>query len=136
LAFSQLFGSGVWKLSSWWDWAQRTRYSSLSLSVLSGSLLTLWVKIIRSLVFCFVQYYVRDIITMPVALYSTFVIEQRFGFNKQTLLGFFLDHVKVTALIILFGGPILSGLVLVIQWGGEFFWFCRECHFLPFLHPN
>jgi len=79
-------------------------------------------EVLQSLLFAFVHYYVRSLLTMPISLYSTFVIEERFGFNKQTLYTFVMDHIKSTALLIVLGGPILSLLILIIQWGGSYFW--------------
>jgi len=59
----------------------------------------------------------------PFSLYSTFVIEERHGFNKQTLGLFFTDKLKGIALGIAIGGPTLSALIYIIKWGGEHFYF-------------
>mmetsp|Transcript_13365 Transcript_13365/g.16819 ORF Transcript_13365/g.16819 Transcript_13365/m.16819 type:complete len:425 (-) Transcript_13365:78-1352(-) len=79
-------------------------------------------QIIQSLVFCFISQYSRTLLLMPISLYSTFVIEQKFGFNKQTIGGYFMDHIKGLAIGIVLGAPIAAGLILVIEWGGEYFW--------------
>jgi len=79
-------------------------------------------EIWQSLMFAFIYYYVRSLLAMPVSLYSTFVIEERFGFNKQTVHTFIMDHIKSTILMIVLGGPILALVILIIQWGGEHFW--------------
>jgi len=63
-----------------------------------------------------------DLLAMPFSLYSTFVIEDKFGFNKTTLKTFILDKIKGYALMILVGGGILSLLVLFYQAAGKLFW--------------
>jgi len=63
------------------------------------------------------------VIHLPFELYSTFVIEQRFGFNKQTLSLFVLDHIKSFGLMIVIGLPILIGILQAITWGGPHFYF-------------
>eukprot|EP01116_Phalansterium_solitarium_P007630 TRINITY_DN2042_c0_g1_i1.p1 TRINITY_DN2042_c0_g1~~TRINITY_DN2042_c0_g1_i1.p1 ORF type:complete len:370 (+),score=119.90 TRINITY_DN2042_c0_g1_i1:94-1203(+) len=55
-------------------------------------------------------------------LYSTFVIEQRHGFNKQTLALFAADKLKAIGLSIVIGGPLLAVLITLIQWGGPHFY--------------
>jgi len=79
-------------------------------------------EILQSLVFSFSFFYVQTLLGMPFSLYRTFVIEQKFGFNKMTYKTFFLDHIKVTILSIVLGGPIISAMIVIIQWGGEYFW--------------
>jgi len=49
-----------------------------------------------------------SVLSLPVALYSTFVIEERFGFNRTTLGTFFLDRLKGLAVGIVLGAPLLA----------------------------
>jgi STE24 endopeptidase len=66
---------------------------------------------------------IRDtIFGLPFSLYSTFVIEERHGFNKQTLGLFFMDKLKSFVLFMVIGYPITAALIYVIRWGGEFFY--------------
>ncbi|HAS90137.1 MAG TPA: peptidase M48, partial [Desulfovibrio sp.] len=51
-----------------------------------------------------------DIVSLPFSLYSTFVIEEKFGFNKTTLKTFFMDKIKGYLLGGIIGGAILSGV--------------------------
>ncbi len=53
-----------------------------------------------------------SILNLPFALYSTFSIEQRFGFNTTTVQTFVMDRIKSLLLTVVIGGPILA-LVLV-----------------------
>lgn len=62
-------------------------------------------------------------ISLPFSLYSTFVIEQRFGFNKTTWKTFVLDTVKATVLMTVIGGGILTAILWIYQSLGNAFWF-------------
>eukprot|EP00158_Paraphelidium_tribonemae_P008230 Partr_v1_DN28521_c1_g1_i1_m73681 putative CAAX prenyl protease len=66
----------------------------------------------------------ETILQVPFSLYSTFVVEQRHGFNNQTLGLFFQDLVKTTALSVIIGYPVLVGfLYLVNSTGDVFYWY-------------
>ncbi len=45
---------------------------------------------------------------LPFSLYSTFVLEERFGFNKTTGKTFLFDLIKTVLLAVLIGGPFLA----------------------------
>lgn len=59
---------------------------------------------------------------IPFGLYSTFVVEARHGFNKQTLGLFLKDKMKGFMLFIVIGFPVTAVLIYVIRWGGEYFY--------------
>ncbi|PKU86981.1 CAAX prenyl protease 1 like [Dendrobium catenatum] len=61
-----------------------------------------------------------QITDLPFALYSTFVIEARHGFNKQTIWLFFRDLFKGICLSILLGPPIVAALIVIVQKGGPY----------------
>lgn len=63
-----------------------------------------------------------DLLSLPFQLYSTFVIEERYGFNKTTYRTFFMDKVKGYFLAALIGAPLLSVLIYFIQSLGPSFW--------------
>jgi len=63
-----------------------------------------------------------DILTLPFQLYSTFVIEEKFGFNKTTPKTFIIDKVKGYVLGAIVGGGLLSLLIYLIQQIGPSFW--------------
>ncbi len=50
-------------------------------------------------------------VELPFSLHSTFVLEERFGFNKTTARTFVLDLLKVGALSVLLGGPLLAAVL-------------------------
>jgi STE24 endopeptidase len=62
------------------------------------------------------------LVSLPFELYSTFVIEERHGFNRQTLRGFVLDRVKGAAVAVALGGPLLAGLLGVMERMGASWW--------------
>ncbi|KAJ8748845.1 hypothetical protein K2173_013276 [Erythroxylum novogranatense] len=61
-----------------------------------------------------------QITDLPFSLYSTFVIEARHGFNKQTIWLFFRDLAKGICLTIVLGPPIVSAIILIVQKGGPY----------------
>ncbi len=63
-----------------------------------------------------------DLLTTPFSFYQTFVIEEKFGFNKTTKKLFFLDKLKGWFMIAILGGGILSLIILFFEWAGTNFW--------------
>lgn len=78
--------------------------------------------IVASLYFFGVLYFASDILTIPFQLYSTFVIEEKFGFNKTTPKTFILDKIKGYLLTIIVGGLILGTLIYLVFSMGQGFW--------------
>mmetsp|Transcript_10212 Transcript_10212/g.37560 ORF Transcript_10212/g.37560 Transcript_10212/m.37560 type:complete len:432 (+) Transcript_10212:144-1439(+) len=60
----------------------------------------------------------ETLIGLPFSIYSTFVLEQKHGFNRTTVGTFITDMVKSYALMLVLMPPILAGLVWVLRWGG------------------
>jgi len=63
-----------------------------------------------------------DILTTPFSWYSTFVIEEKYGFNKTTKKTFFLDKIKGWLMMAILGGGILALIVWFYQFAGNDFW--------------
>jgi len=63
-----------------------------------------------------------DIIGTPFSIYKTFVIEQKFGFNKTTVKTFILDKIKGYLLGAIIGSALLSVIVWFYQSTGVYFW--------------
>ena len=63
-----------------------------------------------------------DILTTPFSYYKTFVIEEKFGFNKSTKTTFWLDKLKGWFMTIVLGGTILSLIILFYEFAGKDFW--------------
>jgi STE24 endopeptidase len=64
----------------------------------------------------------RAMLSLPFSIYSTFVIEERFGFNKTTPATFFLDLVKGLLLSVVIGAPLLAGILAFFQFAGGLAW--------------
>ena len=79
-------------------------------------------EIALALTFFGILMLVSDILSLPFQLYSTFVIEEKYGFNKTTYGTFFLDKIKGYFLAALIGAPLLSLLIYFIQSLGPSFW--------------
>ncbi|MBN2107696.1 MAG: M48 family metallopeptidase [Deltaproteobacteria bacterium] len=63
-----------------------------------------------------------DIIHIPFSAYATFVIEERYGFNKTTLKVFIFDHLKGWLLAAAIGGPVLALVLWFFQKAGPLAW--------------
>ncbi len=63
-----------------------------------------------------------DLISLPFQWYGTFVIEEKYGFNKTTLKTFLADKMKGYLLGGVIGGALLLALLYLIQWLGPDFW--------------
>src|SRR5699024_5685426 len=64
----------------------------------------------------------KGILSMPFNIYSTFVIEERFGFNQTTLKTFVLDLLKGLGLALILGGPLLGGLLAFFNYIDHYAW--------------
>lgn len=77
---------------------------------------------LRALLFFGILGLGMDLISIPFQVYSTFVIEEKFGFNKTTPATFIFDKIKSWLLSIIIGG----GLLMFIMWAwnetGNWFW--------------
>ena len=74
------------------------------------------------LIFIGVLMVVKMIISMPFSIYSTFVIEERFGFNKTTAKTFIMDIGKGLMLSLVLGMPLLAGIIAFFEFGGAWAW--------------
>ena len=63
-----------------------------------------------------------DLLSMPFALYRTFVIEERYGFNRTTPRTFILDKIKGWGLGVVFGGGLLALVTWIYMLTGSWFW--------------
>lgn len=61
-------------------------------------------------------------LNLPFSVYSTFVIEQRFGFNTTTVATFILDGLKALLLAIVLGGPLLAAILWFFETSGQMAW--------------
>ena len=64
----------------------------------------------------------NDLIKLPFEYYFTFIIEEKYGFNKTTIGTFFIDKIKKYILSILIGGGILAGTIYLFSYVSNSFW--------------
>lgn len=77
---------------------------------------------VSTLIFFGVLFIISDIISIPFAIYSNFVIEAKYGFNKMTVKTYILDKLKGYLLSIIIGGILLSVLIYMVNFIGRDFW--------------
>lgn len=79
-------------------------------------------ELVISLSFFAIIYFGNDILRIPFSLYNTFIIEEKFGFNKTSIKTFINDKLKSWLLTILFGGGIISFIIFQFESIGQKFW--------------
>ena len=81
-------------------------------------------EIVHTLIFFFTFNIITSILNLPISYYSTFVLEEKFGFNKQTVKLWITDMLKGQGLMIVFGAPLLSAFLAIVQkTGNRFFYY-------------
>lgn len=62
------------------------------------------------------------LVDLPTSIYQTFVIEEKFGFNKNTVQQFVKDHILQLALSAAIGLPLLALVLWVMEGVGSSWW--------------
>ena len=65
---------------------------------------------------------VSSLLELPFSVYSTFVIEERFGFNRTTVKTFITDMIKGAVLGLALGVPLLWIILWLMEQSGELWW--------------
>ena len=73
-------------------------------------------------VFMLAAFLIMGVLDIPASLYLTFVIEQRFGFNKTTFKTYVADLAKQTALLLVIGAPLLMAVLWLMLEMGALWW--------------
>ena len=81
-----------------------------------------FVPIVTGLLYTGILVFAYSLIKLPLSIYHTFVIEERFGFNRTTPRTFFLDRVKGLVLALLFGGVLLAAILALFNYAGSYAW--------------
>ncbi len=79
-------------------------------------------EIIRTLNFFLIIVLIQTIISLPFSYYSTFVIEEKFGFNKMTRKLFFIDTLKSLLLSLIIGWALIALITWIFLFTGDNFW--------------
>src|SRR5690606_17102797 len=79
-------------------------------------------NIVIALIFFGIIMLGSDLINTPFSYYQTFVIEERFGFNKTSKATFILDKLKGLVMMAIVGGGLLAVIVWFYEVTGSYFW--------------
>lgn len=74
------------------------------------------------LIFAAVLMLASQIVAIPFSIYSTFVIEEKYGFNKTTPRTFVLDILKTWVLATVIGGILFSAVLWFFEEAGPWAW--------------
>ena len=80
------------------------------------------IPFLKSGVFFLVLFILSDFISIPFSCYNTFVIEEKYGFNKTTVKTFVLDKIKGYLLTLIIGGVLLFGAIYIVSLLENGFW--------------
>ena len=80
------------------------------------------IPFLQSSMFFLSLFVLSDLISIPFSCYNTFVIEEKYGFNKMTVKTFIFDKIKSYLLTIILGGALLYGALLLVNILENGFW--------------
>ena len=78
--------------------------------------------VVNGLIFFGILFLLQDIVSTPFSVFHTFVIEEKFGFNKTTPHTYLVDKLKSYALLLILGGGVLSLVLSLFENMGEYAW--------------
>jgi len=79
-------------------------------------------EIVIALIFFGIIMLASDFLSTPFSYYSTFVIEEKYGFNKTTKATFLMDKLKGWLMGAIIGGILLAVIIWFYESTGEYFW--------------
>jgi len=79
-------------------------------------------SIVNGLLYIGMLLFVYQLIMLPFSIYDTFVIEERFGFNKTTPQVFVMDQLKGLGITLVLGVPLLAGILALFGHAGTYAW--------------
>ena len=88
--------------------------------------------IVTGLMFFLLLSYADTVISMPFTLYSTFRIENRYGFNTMTFKLWITDAIKSLIISTILMGLLIAAALFLIIKSPDFWWFWVWCFFLVF----
>lgn len=100
----------IWTLGGGLDWLDQNVRALGYDEIVTGIIVLLGFTLISSL------------LDLPFSIYSTFVIEQKFGFNRTTARTFIADLFKGAMLGLVIGAPLLYVVLWLMQQMGELWW--------------
>jgi STE24 endopeptidase len=109
LAYDSLLLLG-WTLGGGFEWLDNSWRAENFSPVVTGVGVMLSAMVLMSL------------LDLPFSLYHTFVVEERFGFNRSTIGVFFGDLLKQAALLLVIGGPLIALALWIMEASGSLWW--------------
>lgn len=79
-------------------------------------------SILTGLIFAGILMFASQILSIPFSIYSTFVIEEKYGFNRTTVKTFILDILKSWLLTVIIGGSIFLVILWFFNKAGDWAW--------------
>lgn len=79
-------------------------------------------SLMTGVVFMLSAFLIMGLLDIPSSVYRTFVIEQRFGFNRTTVRVFVTDMIKQTLLMVCLGVPMLWLVLWLMENAGDLWW--------------
>ncbi|WP_342748431.1 M48 family metallopeptidase [Solemya velesiana gill symbiont] len=76
---------------------------------------------------------VNRVIDLPFGIYRTFVLEERFGFNRTTPKRFMLDLLLQTVIGLVLGVPLLWAVLWLMEGAGKYWWFAAWLVWVAFM---
>lgn len=105
----------IWTLGGGLEWLDQTVIAYGFSPIMTGIIVMLAFTLVSSL------------LDIPFSLYSTFVIEEKFGFNRTTMQTFITDMLKAGVLSIIIGTPLIYVILWLMQQMGELWWLYTWC---------
>ncbi|MBI4526274.1 MAG: M48 family metallopeptidase [Deltaproteobacteria bacterium] len=84
------------------------------------------------ILFCLITALIISVLSSPPDLYSTFVLEESFGFNKTTFKLYVTDKLKGILLGIMIGVPFLFAVLWLMESAGHYWWLWAFLFILAF----
>ena len=100
----------IWTLGGGLEWLDQSVIAQGFSPIMTGITLMLVFMLISS------------VLDLPFSIYSTFVIEEKFGFNNTTVKTFIIDMFKGTALGLAIGVPLLFAILWLMEQMGDLWW--------------
>lgn len=79
-------------------------------------------SLLQSLLFILIFFFMGDLLFIPFQWYGVFVIEEKFGFNKQTPMLFIKDKIQMWLVILILGGLLIPTIVWIYSLTPTYFW--------------
>jgi len=78
--------------------------------------------VVKGTVLLLSMMFLMSLLEIPLSAWNTFVLEEKFGFNRETPGRFIKDQLLNFTLMILLGGPIIWTILWLMNASGEFWW--------------